>query len=260
LHNNYLSSLLFSLIILCTIPAFSAVPNTQSCENNNHSSCINILVTNKQSQPITDVIVYLQPLSGQTLPLAEQAITIGQKNKSFAPYLTVMQAGQTVLFANQDDITHHIYSADNLNKFAFKIRAGETKEKSAFTSELVTNKESDYKSVNKATEIAMGCNIHDWMSGYLLIVNTPYYNKTNTQGLATFSIASAGKYQAVIWHPQLNSKNNQMSMPITIEHQPSPNNLSQMKTTQYHFQLTNEMNDIPEQKNEDDFDFLSDYE
>ena len=35
---------------------------------------------------------------------------------------------------------------------------------------------------NKEAEIAMGCNIHDWMSGYLLIVDTPFFTKSDKNG------------------------------------------------------------------------------
>ncbi len=133
---------------------------------------------------------------------------------------------------NKDDITHHIYSVGSQNKFSFKVRAGNN-----------TRVEFD-----RATEIAMGCNIHDWMSGYLLVLNTPYFEKTNDEGIAYFNIAQLGRYNVVIWHPQMEERNNRMAIEKNIN-----------KDIKLSFVLSKAMHNIPLQESDDDFDFLSDY-
>ena len=110
------------------------------------------------------MVVYLQPEDDISLPFNEQIVEVGQFDRSFTPYISVMQLGNKVIFKNKDDITHHIYSPIGDNKFSFKISAGESQIKRDF---------------QQTGEVAMGCNIHDWMSGYLLIVDTPLFGKTN---------------------------------------------------------------------------------
>lgn len=180
------------------------------------------------------MVVYLEPLDANVaLPTTTKTINITQQDKAFAPYVSVMQSGQSVRFDNQDDITHQIYSPIGDNKFSFKISAGQQQLKGDF---------------NQTGEIAMGCNIHDWMSGHLLILDTPYFAKTNQQGQAKITIEQAGKYTLSVWHPQMNEKNNRLSQIIDLQ-----------KTTNIEMKLTTAMDDIPEQINNDDDDYLFDY-
>lgn len=197
------------------------------------NSCVQVFVKSNTGQALADMVVYLEPLDGQVLAQFANEVVVGQLGKSFSPYLSVSQAGSKVNFVNQDDITHHIYSADSDNKFSFKIRAGKTNDSIPF---------------EQASEIAMGCNIHDWMSGYLLVLNTPYFDKTDNAGLASFNIAKQGNYKIVVWHPQMQSENNRMTIVKNIT-----------KDDILSFTLHNEMEDIPTQESDDDFEFLSDY-
>ena len=182
---------------------------------------------------LADMVVYLEPLDGQILERSSKEVVVGQLGKSFAPYISVSQVGSKVNFVNQDDITHHIYSAGSDNKFSFKIRAGKTNSSTLF---------------EHASEVAMGCNIHDWMSGYLLLVNTPHFGKTDEAGQVSFNLAEHGKYKVVVWHPQMQADNNRMTQEKDIT-----------KHDTFTFTLKNEMENIPTQENDDDFEFLSDY-
>ena len=53
--------------------------------------------------------------------------------------------------------------------------------------------------------VALGCNIHDWMVAYLLVVATPYYAKSDSDGRANLSGVPAGRYRLEVWHPRLAS-------------------------------------------------------
>ncbi|MCT8987009.1 hypothetical protein [Shewanella phaeophyticola] len=72
-----------------------------------------ITVLNKQGQPTADLVVYLQPHHDANLVVDFVPVKaeVHQKDKQFSPYITVVQKGQEVAFVNEDDITHHIYSA-----------------------------------------------------------------------------------------------------------------------------------------------------
>jgi plastocyanin len=197
------------------------------------TSCVQVQVNNVKNNPLENMVVYLEPLAGQVSPQQSETVSISQHSKSFIPYISVSQSTTKVNFVNKDDITHHIYSADSENKFSFKIRAGKTDSTAQF---------------NHAAEIAMGCNIHDWMSGYLLVVDTPYFAKTDEQGLASFTLNELGKYRVVVWHPQMRAEDNRMIIEKDI-----------LTGDTITFTLQQDMNDIPVQKSDDDFDFLSDY-
>lgn len=229
--NNKIITLSLLMLLAVVIPK---AHSENSCNNELvGNSCVQIFVNNKNGQALADMVVYLEPLDKQTLEQSSKEVVVGQHGKSFNPYISVSQVNSKVNFVNQDDITHHIYSAGSDNKFSFKIRAGQTNSVEQF---------------NQEAEVAMGCNIHDWMSGYLLVVNTPYFTKTDNQGSASFNVSEKGKYRIVVWHPQMRSENNRLIKEEII--------LTNSVVT---FSLKNEMSEIPLQKSDDDFDFLSDY-
>ena len=199
----------------------------------NQTICVNISVKDYTGQSLEGMVVYLEPLDGQILQQSSKEVIIGQLGKSFTPYISVSQVNSKINFTNQDDITHHIYSAGSDNKFSFKIRAGKTNSSTNFV---------------KPSEVAMGCNIHDWMSGYLLIVDTPFFGKTNKLGQVSFAMNEKGKYKIVIWHPQMEEDSNRMISNEIIN-----------GNTEFTYTLKNKMSEIPKQQSDDDFDFLSDY-
>lgn len=195
--------------------------------------CTQIVVRDNQGKSIPNVVVYLQPLGEQILEHSSEIVTITQSDKAFNPYITVSQTTKPVKFSNIDNITHHIYSTDPNNRFSFRIRAG-----------------TEYLSANfdHQVAIAMGCNIHDWMSGYLFVVDSPYFAKTDDHGQVIFPISELGKYRVVIWHPQLVLDNQRLSQDHDI-----------VKDTVVNFNLEQTIASSPTQKNSEDFDFLSDY-
>ena len=204
------------------------------CVNANAAE-LTIELMDKSNNPVENVIVYVTPTSGVTdLPMNTNKLTIEQRNKKFAPYVTVMQKGQQIEFSNQDDITHHIYSVSGGNRFDFKLKSGAMQKT---------------KVIESAEEIAMGCNIHDWMSGFVLVVDTPYFGKTNTKGKLSLDLAEMGEYQISVWHPQLDVKNNEFGQLH-----------KQMSATQtLSLKLPKNLLPLPKQSGQDDFDFLEEY-
>ena len=194
---------------------------------------LTVTVHDHLDKPLSNVVVYLEPPASLSLAPRQEPVEVIQADKAFAPYIAVMQKGASVKFKNDDDITHHIYSPVGDNKFAFKISAGQERMKHDF---------------QHAGDVVMGCNIHDWMSGHLLILETPYFAKTNEQGNAVFDVKDKGQYQVVVWHPQMLEKDNRIAQSVNFE-----------RSKKLSIKLTKPLAELPNQVNEDDFDFLSDY-
>jgi len=222
----YLAS---TLIMLA--PSFLANAYSSSKNSSAHTLTINVLDVNKK--PLENMVVYVEPIGHKVSVKNTKTLEIGQQDKAFVPYISVMQLGNNVEFNNQDNITHHIYSPVGENKFSVKIRSGQKIVKNDFT---------------EAGEVSMGCNIHDWMSGYMLIVDTPFFAKSDKSGHTEIDLDKSGQYKVVVWHPQMQEADNKLSKIINVN--------NAMEVT---MQLSKPMDAIPSQKNEDDFDFLSDY-
>lgn len=146
-----------------------------------------VAVKDAKGVPVADAVVFLVPADGAVVPPPAATGEIGQESQEFATYVTVVQAGSRVQFPNKDNVQHHVYSLSKARKFEFPLYNPGQNESLVFdVSGLVT----------------LGCNIHDWMIAYLLVVPTPWFAKTGADGAATVA-APAGRYRLEVWHPRL---------------------------------------------------------
>ncbi len=172
------SRLFFALLVLTTATRVAAA-----------SATLTATVKDTKGAPVADAVVSLIPLDSAAPPPAEPAGEIAQQTQEFLPYVTVVQAGTKVVFPNRDTVQHHVYSLSKAKKFELPLYYPGQKESLVFESSgLVT----------------LGCNIHDWMIAYLLVVPTPYFAKTDPQGQVTVT-APFGRYRVEVWHPRLSA-------------------------------------------------------
>jgi hypothetical protein len=101
--------------------------------------------------------------------------------------VTPLVVGTTVEFPNHDNCGHQVYSLSPAKKFALPL----------------------YKPGNSGTVVfnrpgivALGCNIHDWMLAYIVVLETPWFAKTGMDGGAMLN-APPGRYRAEVWHARL---------------------------------------------------------
>lgn len=64
--------------------------------------------------------------------------------------------------------------------------------------------------------VVMGCNIHDSMVAYLLIVDTPWFAKTDASGAATIENLPADAYKVVAWHFRQRDVNAQPTHKLSV--------------------------------------------
>ena len=148
-----------------------------------------VRLTEPKGQPIADAIVSLVPV-GAPAPLSPPAtpVVVTQRGQEFFPYTTPIVVGTEVTFFNDDKVEHHIYSASGAKKFELPRAGGQTKNSVSF---------------EKAGVVAIGCNIHDWMSAYVVVLTTPFFATSTATGAATLPEVPAGRYRLEIWHPRL---------------------------------------------------------
>lgn len=195
---------------------------------------VSVKLESTKGLPSGNIAVYLTPTNTSTpLPTRSTTIDINQQDRAFYPQINIMRKNNNINFINKDDITHQIYSPIGDNKFSFKIRAGES-----------------YTQPNLSTlgEVTMGCNIHDWMSGYLLVVDTPYYGVTNEKGTVNFNITHKGEYKITLWHPLFKNKAQRIMRVENI-----------IQDTEIVLTVKNKKITLPVQEPTGNFDFLSDY-
>jgi len=137
--------------------------------------------------PLLDVAVYAAPVSGSA-PAAHAAAhaLIDQVDKEFVPLVSVIQVGTEVSFPNSDNIRHSIYSFSPAKTFTTKLYSGRQAAPVVF---------------DKAGVVVLGCNIHDTMAAWVVIVDTPYFGKTAANGETVLKGLPAGDYHVSVWYP-----------------------------------------------------------
>ncbi|MFQ5543384.1 MAG: methylamine utilization protein [Nitrospiria bacterium] len=148
---------------------------------------INIAVLGQSGKKIEMAAVTAFPVPSVDRPLQQKKTIVDQIDKEYVDFVNVIRRGTSVVFPNHDNIRHHIYSFSPAKKFEIPL----------------------YKEVlpapvtfDKTGIISLGCNIHDWMSAFVYVVDTPYFTKTDSSGQAVLEVPS-GVYDLEIWHPRL---------------------------------------------------------
>lgn len=142
-----------------------------------------------KGRPVADAVVSLVPLDAPAKVAPPAApLEIMQKGQEFLPYVTPLLVGTAVSFPNRDTVQHHVYSLSKPKKFELPLYAGEAKAPVVF---------------DRPGVVALGCNIHDWMSAYIVVLTTPWFARTAGDGLANVAGMPAGHYRAEVWHPRL---------------------------------------------------------
>jgi plastocyanin len=147
------------------------------------------VVKDRKGRPVADAVVLAVPLDAKNIGRAKpQLDAVDQVDKQFVPFVKPVLIGSVVRFPNSDNIRHQVYSFSAAKKFELPLYAG-----------------SDAQAVNfdKPGVVVLGCNIHDWMVGYIYVSETPYFAKTDAGGRALIAELPAGDYAVRIWHPGL---------------------------------------------------------
>ena len=147
------------------------------------AASVQLSVKDARGEPIEDAVVWVVPKSAPPARARREA-AVEQRNKQFAPMVTVVQTGTLVRFPNRDEIRHHVYSFSPPKPFEIKLYAG--------TSSPIL--------FDKPGEVVLGCNIHDNMLGYIYVVDTPWFAKTRADGTARIDDLPAGEYELQAWH------------------------------------------------------------
>mgnify|MGYP000112004262 FL=1 len=174
------------------------------------------IVVDSGNKPINDAVISLTGTGENGKMMAGSGMNkteiMDQVNSQFQPHVLVVRKGSSVSFPNSDDIRHHVYSFSKSKRFEIKLYAGMPENRVTF---------------DKIGVVAVGCNIHDWMLGYIYVVDTPYFDKSDVHGRFRLKDVPIGKYLVQIWHPRLKGKVQKYQRQIEIK----PGKISELNFT-----------------------------
>lgn len=127
---------------------------------------------------------------------------LDQKGCRYHPHVLVVPVGAKLDILNEDGISHNIHTFSSANpafnkmqpKFAKKIGA-------EFT---------------KPERIRVECDIHNWMSGWIVATDHPYVAVTNEKGEFKLTDVPPGTYEVTVWQEKAAAKG-EVKQSVTVK-------------------------------------------
>lgn len=162
---------------------------------------VEVLVLDRHGEPVPNVAVYVKWSGLQAYDSAiGQMATMDQIDGRFSPHILVVSVGTAVAFPNNDVVAHHVYSFSKPNDFVLSLYKGDAPAPMVFDHEGV---------------LTLGCNIHDNMLGYIVVVDTPTFGLTDESGRVTLTAApDATEISVTIWSPRIRRGDRQLTQSV----------------------------------------------
>jgi len=148
-------------------------------------------ISGKVSGVNGESVVYVDTIAGKTFPAPSEHPVIDQKGLLFQPHINVVLVGTTVEFLNSDKVAHNVFWPS--------LMQGGKKLPGKNLGTWPTGEKRPYK-FDQAGVASLLCNVHPEMAGYVVVVPTPYYAKTDKSGEYKIENVPDGQYNVVAWH------------------------------------------------------------
>lgn len=153
------------------------------------AATVQVEVLDAAGKPLPDAVVFLESADARKAVKPLAGAEMAQEKRQFSPSVLVVPVGTEVRFPNLDSVRHHVYSFSPAKKFELKLYIGTPSNPVLFDSPGVA---------------VLGCNIHDQMVGWIVVVDTPYYARTPSgAGRAHIDNVPPGNYTLRTWHARL---------------------------------------------------------
>jgi plastocyanin len=148
---------------------------------------------------IKDVVVSIKGIAkGKAMDALGASFVLDQKVCVYRPHVTVVPVKTPLKILNSDDIMHNIHTygkknpAKNIAQPKFKKEITETYAYPEF--------------------IPVKCDVHGWMSAWIVVVEHPYYAVTDASGKFTIADVPAGTYTLEYWQEKLGTQTKQVTV------------------------------------------------
>lgn len=186
-------SIFIALAALCGLGSFVVHANS--------GTALRVQVVDQNGVPVREAVVELKT-NGRTGAIKfPWRMAMAQKDLKFVPGTLVVAKGSAVAFPNLDRVRHSVYS------FSRPAR---------FTIDLYGRDQTRSQPFPIAGTVALGCNIHDEMRGYIRVVDTPFSGKTDHNGYLSLDGLPSGAAKLTVWHPRLRAPSNEITQTVPV--------------------------------------------
>lgn len=146
------------------------------------------------------ILVYVVKADGQFAPPKKPA-QVDQKKMAFLPFVTPTLAGGTVVFKNDDQVNHNVFSPDGNGFNLGTWPHGQSKSRVFHTPGIY----------------ALLCSLHPEMEGYVVVAQNPYFAMTKPDGSYEIRNVPDGSYTVrAFGKPIKKKKFRTQDFPVTV--------------------------------------------
>lgn len=133
----------------------------------------------------TEAVIYFRPAKPVALRVPDEPAVMLTRRKQFEPRVLPVVAGTTVRFPNDDPILHNVFSTSPDNAFDAGLYGTGPGVVHAFRSPGL---------------VKVYCNVHHSMFGFVLVLDTPFFTRTDVVGAFRLADLPPGEGDLVVFH------------------------------------------------------------
>lgn len=171
------------LLLLC--PLFAALTPLAGAAR---AAVVEVQAQGSDGKALPETVVFLESREARAAARPMGGVEIEQDKRRFTRRVSVVTVGSEVAFPNRDSVRHHVYSFSPAKTFELKLYAGKPANPVLF---------------DKAGIAVLGCNIHDSMVAWVVVVETPHHGVADARGALRLDHVPPGSYRLRSWHPGL---------------------------------------------------------
>lgn len=150
---------------------------------------------------LQNVFIFVKDgLAKKDYPAPTTPVTIDQHGCHYVPHVVGIQVGQPLQILNSDKTLHNVHGMPKVNAgFNFAMP------------KFVKKKEHEFESPE--TMVAIKCDVHPWMNGYIGVMSNPFFAVTGPDGTFEIDGLPAGEYTVEAWQEKLGTKEAKVKVP-----------------------------------------------
>ena len=126
------------------------------------------------------------------------SVTVDQIGCVYTPHVAAATVGSKLKLANSDATLHNVHAYVDSD--------------TVFNLALPQKGLSTVRNLDEAGVVTLKCDVHAWMSAYVLVFEHPFFAVTDKNGAFTIAGVPPGAYQVTVWHEKLGTKTGQVNV------------------------------------------------
>lgn len=161
---------------------------------------IDAVVVDQNGDPVENAVVFV--LEGAVAAESVKTVEMTMKDMEFQPDFSAVSVGDSVSFPNGDSTHHHVYSFSKTKKF---------------DSRLYKDGPPKVVEFDKPGLVKVGCKIHDWMQGTILVTPSGARASTGKDGKASLKVKASPEVKLGVYHPRLRGKPEKLERVLPVK-------------------------------------------